>query len=62
MNKLKIGSTATGGSSGMAALEGYAAAIEVRIFHSSRTHTVVLRNVRCLTTLRVASIRSLCAP
>ena len=32
MNKLKIGSTATGGSSGMAALEGYAAAIEVRIF------------------------------
>ncbi|KAI0266022.1 hypothetical protein BGY98DRAFT_1032338 [Russula aff. rugulosa BPL654] len=57
-----MGRTVTGGSLGMAALEGYAAAMEVLVvsFHS-KTYGV-LSSPRCSTSLRAASIRSLCGP
>jgi len=61
--KLAIGRTVTGGSIGMAALDGYAAAIEVLvlypIFADIRS---VLKSVRCSTLSRVSSTRSLYAP
>ena len=60
-SNLEMGRTVTGGSLGMAALEGYAAAIEVLVFRSIRTYCV-LNNVRCLMSSRAASIRSLCGP
>lgn len=61
--KLAIGRTVTGGSIGMAALDGYAAAIEVFVFYPifAYIHSV-LRFVRCSTLLRVASTRSLYVP
>lgn len=60
--KLALGRTTTGGSLGMAALEGYAAAIEVLVFALYSQSCGVLSNARCLTILRVESIGSLYAP
>lgn len=48
-SKLAMGRTVTGGSLGMAALEGYAAAIEVLVFSLYSKTYGVLSNARCLT-------------
>ncbi|KAI0297303.1 hypothetical protein B0F90DRAFT_1740908 [Multifurca ochricompacta] len=47
--RLAIGRTGTGGSLGMAALEGYAAAIEVLIILISNRSLNVLTMIRCST-------------
>ena len=52
------GHVSTGGSEGMAALDGYAAAIEVNIYfvHSIYTHDVLILT-RCLTSSKVTSTK-----
>jgi hypothetical protein len=54
-----MGHTSTGGSEGMAALDGYAAAIEVKIYFvrfSTCTHNVLIL-ARCLTNSKLTSTR-----
>jgi hypothetical protein len=56
-----MGHTSTGGSEGMAALDGYAAAIEVKIYFvrfSTCTHNVLIL-ARCLTNSKLTSTKSI---